>query len=300
MTVLKNGKFLHPVFAALGFFDGVHKGHMSLIKKAAQLAENGGKSLIYTFDLHPKEVMGKNIKLITEYEEKANILDRSGVDFVYVQHVTKDFLNLSAEQFVRGILKETLNVKTVVAGENYTFGRRKEGSSANLKHLCGKYGINCVIMPYIKENGHIVSSSAIRRFIECGDIPRANNFLGRCYSISGTVIRGRMDGRRMGFPTVNIEPQENKILPPFGVYATRVWMGEKYTNSITNLGTAPTFGENRRLAETNILGFNGNLYGKNLKIEFLAPIRGEKKFSGPDELKLQIASDIEQRKNMKF
>lgn len=302
MKVYENEKIEYSTVAALGFFDGVHRGHCALIEKAKQLSEkNSARSLVFTFDAHPARVFNKSVKYITTKDEKTFILEKTGIDCLYFQTADINFLSMSAEDFFKTVLIDKLNVSHVVAGENYTFGKNKSGTSRELLELCHKHGIGCHIVPSVcTPGGKIISSSFIRQMIFSGDMETAADMLGRRFFIKNTVVHGRADGRKIGFPTINTLCEPDKILPPFGVYATSTVIGGKKYKSVTNIGCAPTFGENPVTVETNILGFDKDAYGENPTVEFLTKIRSENKFLSAKELIHQIELDINFRNKLEF
>jgi len=281
---------------ALGFFDGVHIGHMSLINKIKELETECLKSCVYTFDKHPSEIFGKGVKFICSFEEKVSLLEETGVTSVYVQKTDAAFLALSPEEFMQQVLIDKLNAAHVVAGENFTFGKNKSGNADVLKKLCAEAGIKCTIMPCKKIGETVVSSSEIRKMIADGNIRKANEFLGRKYGYSGTVKPGTHIGVKLGYPTANITPDERNVLPPNGVYASLAEIDGKTYKAITNIGIAPTFDKTKKLIETNILDFESDIYNKEIFVFLTDMIRQEKKFASADELCEQIEKDIEKRR----
>ncbi len=277
----------------LGFFDGLHPGHMSLINKAIECA--GENACAYIFDRHPMQVLGKNVRLLMDFEQKKTAIKNAGIKNIITEHIDKAFLKLSPESFVKDIIAGRLDTGCVIVGENYSFGRDKSGDAAFLRQECEKYGISVICMPYATYEGEIISSTYIRGLIEGGDIRNANRLMALNYELCGKVVYGRQDGRKMGFPTANMIPPESRVIPPNGVYATITHLeGESYP-SVTNIGYAPTFGENSKTIETNILGFDREIYGKVISVEFLDTIRFEKKFSSIKELTEQISTDVKRR-----
>ncbi len=295
-----NGKKMQTskTAVALGFFDGVHIGHMSLINKIKELEADGLKSCVYTFDKHPSKIFGTRMPLILSFEDKIKELKETGVNAVYVQETDKEFLSLSPEEFVQKVLIEKLSAAHVVAGENFTFGKNKSGNAEMLKKLCAENDIECTIMPYKTIGETVVSSTEIRKMITEGDIRSANEYLGRRYGYSGVVKPGTQIGVKLGYPTANITPDENIILTPNGVYASLAVIDGKTYKAITNIGIAPTFDKTKMLIETNILDFDGDIYNKEIRIFLVDMIRQEQKFASSDELSLQIAKDIEKRRNL--
>ncbi len=279
----------------LGFFDGLHPGHMSLINKALELETAGIEACAYIFDKHPMQVYNRDVKLIMNNEQKIRAIKAAGINRIEVQQICKEFLQKSPQSFVKEVICEKLNAAYVIVGENYTFGKNKSGDVKFLETECRRYGIEVICMPYVTVGGEIISSTYIRTLIENGEIKKANKLMAESYEICGEVITGRQEGRKMGFPTANILPPPNKIMPKNGVYATVTNIGEKSYPSVTNVGFAPTFGVNRKVVETNIPGFNEDIYSKTITVEFLDAIRFEKKFDSVDELIIQIDKDVRRR-----
>ncbi len=291
-------KILSPTAVALGFFDGVHRGHASLIHKAIECATDEIKSVIYTLDTHPSVFFGSPVPTITSATERISLLESFATDYIYLQKITRDFLNISPEDFVSEILIGQLNAVHIISGENYTFGKNKSGNAQLLKELCDKKGLKYTIVPYSKEGDNIISSTLIRTKLSNGIIPEVNKMLDRAYTISGKVVHCRNVGHTLGFPTANLLPTENAQLPMIGVYATNTIVDGRTFPSITNVGNAPTFGENKLIIETHILDFDRDIYSQNIKIEFLKLIRPQQEFGSADELVKQLKTDCEIRRKL--
>lgn len=298
MIITDNKKISASTAVALGFFDGVHKGHASIIAKAKSLATGETKSLVYTFDTHPSFFFGKPTAMIAPGNSRISLIENYGVEYVYLQKLDKDFLDISPEDFVDKILIEKLGATHIVSGENYTFGKNKSGDSKLLLRLCEERGITYHIVPYSTDGENIISSTLIRLKLDEGDISSVNRMLGRPFSLSGEVIRCREVGSKLGFPTANILPAENAKLPLEGVYATTTIVDRKSFPSITNVGPAPTFGENKTIIETHILDFSRDIYSKNITVEFINLIRKQQKFSSPDELICRLKKDTDLRREL--
>ena len=284
---LPGGTIESATVALLGNFDGVHKGHRFLAEKAVIYAkQNNLKSLVYTFERNIK-----NQGTLTENADKEKLFSELGIDIIAFQDINDEFFSLSPEVFVKDVIISTLKAKFVIVGENYTFGKNKSGKSADLKKLLEKYGVECEICNLLEVDNKVVSSTRIRELISLGEIKEANSLLSRRYAISGSVEHGNRIGRTMGFPTVNIRPFESCALPKFGVYAALVTMDGKKYKGVSNVGVKPTVGGKIPLVETYIFGAEGDLYGKEIEVEFEEFIRPEKKFSGIEELKEQIEND---------
>lgn len=287
-----------PTAIALGFFDGVHLGHASLINKAKELAVGDIKSVVYTFDSHPSAFFDKSVPMITPAEDRIDILKSFNTDFVYLQKIDREFLSISPEDFVKKILIKNLGAVHIISGENYTFGKNKSGTPELMKKICDEQGIKYTIVPFCTDNGDIISSSLVRSLLSEGDIGRANRILGRPFSMSGEVVHCRNVGHKLGFPTANILPRADAQLPLAGVYATDTIINGKKYKSITNVGSAPTFSENKIIIETHILDFNKDIYSENIKVEFLKLIRPQQKFDSAENLIDQLKKDCITRRSL--
>ncbi len=284
-----------PLVVAIGCFDGLHKGHQEIIKNAQKLAEEKNiKSGVYSFVPHPLQILkpDKAPERIINYRQKLKLLMNLDIDFFLKQRFTKKFSTIEFEEFVKEILINKLNIKYVVVGEDFRFGHKGKGNVKILKKLGKKYGLNVKVIKAVKLTGEIISSTKIRQLIKNGKIQNASEYLGRYFQIEGEVISGKGRGNKIGFPTANIVPETNYVLPPDGVYAVYVNYKKKRFKGITNLGFRPTFSEKDYSIETYIMGFSDKLYGSYLQIDFVNFIRPEKKFNNIKELKQQINKDI--------
>ena len=278
-----------PSVLALGFFDGVHIAHRDLMKTAKEEARKRGISFgIFTFS--SGGIKQDSAKIYSD-EEKAEIFKELGVDFT----VFADFPAISGcspECFVKDILCRDLNCKACVAGFNFRFGKGASGGANELSRLMKDAGAEAIIREEIKgEGGVTLSTSLIRNLISDGRISEANRILVIPYNIKGRVLHGRAVGRSIGFPTVNTEIEKGRIVPMLGVYASAIPIDGRIYLGVTNVGVCPTFEKRQVHLETNIIGFEGDLYGRELRIYLLDFIRPEKAFSSPDELKMQINVD---------
>ena len=277
---------------ALGNFDGIHKGHQVLIKKAVKTAEEKGiKSAVFTFSNHPRNVIAGNsvVRNIIYEDEKIEILEEMGVDYLFSISV-EEIMKLSPQDFVDKVLIERFRIDTAVCGFNFTYGYKAAGTADMLRGMAaGRFDV-AVVDP-VKVNGQVVSSTLIREKIMNGDVEAVPELLGRNFTIIGTVIHGNEIGRTIGFPTCNIVIDESMAALPNGVYMTYCYVeGVKYC-SITNVGNKPTIGEYGKNIETNIFNFNENIYDKKITVEFLKKIRDEQKFDDLEALKKQIHDD---------
>lgn len=278
---------------ALGFFDGVHEGHKAVINAAVKYSrENNIPAVVWTFINSPK----KTALSITDNDERKALFEAQGVDILIAFPFSEDVKGLTKDEFVNTVLRNCLNAEKVFCGFNYSFGAGGKGTPEELKKLCESQGISVEISDEISVQGETVSSTKIREYIENGFPEKAGRLLGRPYSINGTVSHGKKLGRTLGFPTANIKIGENKVIPKDGVYFTVTEFEGKRFYGITNIGTNPTVEDTQRRAENFIFDFDGDLYGKEIKIEFLKYIRGEKKFDSVETLAKQVKKDIETAK----
>lgn len=280
-----------PSAVALGFFDGLHLGHIEVIKRT--LLKDGLAPVVFTFNdntLLPKFREKKGHYIIT-YEQKAEIFEKIGAEYIFAPDFN-DIRNYSARDFVEKILKDLLKASLVVCGYDFRFGKGGEGNPEVLKSLCAEYGIECEVVPAVTVDNQTVSSTVIREKIRNGDIETANRFLGYelCYNLP--VLKGKQIGRTIGFPTINQKIPDYMVKPKNGVYKSWTIVKGKTYRSVTNIGVKPTVDYNgEALMETHIIGFNGDLYGENIKVALRGYIRAEEKFSGLGELKERISSD---------
>ena len=277
---------------ALGFFDGLHLGHTQVIVQAL-LHEL--PSIVFTFSgssLLPK--FSRREDIIT-HAFKLELLEKMGVKHIYAPDFA-DVKDMTAEQFVQEILVERLNARFVSCGYDFRFAKGGTANADTLCELCRKHGIEVCVVPAVKEDGETVSSTLIRQLIKSGDMEKANRFLGYELTYSLEVIHGKQNGRKMGFPTINQTIPEGMTVPKHGVYKSRTRVGDTDYPSVTNIGVKPTIdleeGEVRKpLMETHIIGFDGDLYGERITVSLLSYMRGERKFSGLQELSEQLEKD---------
>ena len=285
---------------ALGCFDGVHAGHIELIENARKLAQEQNISCaVWSFSEPPRNFFAKNkVPLLTTTEEKSDVMQSLGVDIFVCVPFCQEISEMSAEDFFNTVLIGNMKAKHIVCGFNYKFGKNGSGNAEILRELCEKSNVSLSVIPPVTINDITVSSSEIRASLESGNIETANAFLTRPYSIRGEVINGQHLGRKLGFPTVNQVFPASKVVPSYGVYLSKIDYESDTKYGITNIGKRPTVGGDTIYAETNIFDFDGDLYGKNIKIELLQFIRPEQKFSGIEELSAQVKNDIEKSKQL--
>lgn len=297
MIVIDNSQALKDnTVVAIGNFDGVHLGHRVLVDRVIDLAKKSKlKSVICTFNNHTTSITKtrQNQGLLMCNEQKINTFRDMNVDYLYLINFNKDIMHLSPKSFIKDLLIDKLNAKSVVVGFNFRFGYKATGDAEYLKKLSNELGFEAIIIPPLYKDKVVVSSTYIRQLIRMGNIKKANELLGRPYSIKGKVVSGKGIGKVMGFPTANIKMIDNYVIPKRGVYKTIAKINGHSYLSITNVGNNPTFNENKISIETHILSFNNNIYNQLLEVTFLDYIRDEKKFRTKNELVKQIMSDIE-------
>ena len=282
---------------ALGFFDGVHIGHGALLRRTVERArELGAESAAFTFDRSPKEfVTGVSVPLLTGVEERCALMRRLyGVERVIVAQFDRKLMTMPWEDFLGVLLVEGHGAVHLVAGHDFRFGHRNEGDPARLRAWCASHGLGCDIIPAVTLDGVTVSSTHIRALVEAGDMERAAAFLGHPYALGGMVEHGKHLGTEALFPTVNLRPEPWHVLPRFGVYAARVRLPDGSAKAgVTNVGVRPTIVDDDSVTiETNLIGFDGDLYGAEVQIELLRYLRPERKFDSMEELHAQIERDI--------
>jgi riboflavin kinase/FMN adenylyltransferase len=286
----------------VGTFDGLHEGHHVLMRTVVERARAlDGHAAVYTFEPHPRKVLGGPSApgLLTTLEQKLEVIAACGVDVTVVERFTREFAETPPERFVRDILWARFRPREVYVGYNFRFGHHREGSMRLLVELGPELGFEATIIPEVKVGGSTVSSTAIRQHLAAGEVEAAARLLGRPYALRGRVATGDRRGRALGFPTANLE-SENEVLPEAGVYAGRVRFLDEgdpprgaELPAVTNLGRRPTFGEDLGLvAEAHLLDFSGDLYGRRVDVSFESRIRPERRFEGVEALRAQIARDV--------
>jgi riboflavin kinase/FMN adenylyltransferase len=281
---------------AIGNFDGIHLGHQAILRAVTQrAAESGAVGTALTFDPPPRKVLKPESapQRLSTNEQRMEWFGVGGLEAAVVMPFTLELARLSPEDFVQEILVRDLHVRAVLVGENFRFGHRQTGDVKLLRELGMRHGFEVVVVPPVVYRGEIVSSTAIRRAISAGDVTHAACLLGRPFVLTGEVVSGTGTGRRFTFPTLNLVP-EQELLPARGVYVTRTLLeGEtRSRRSVTNIGMRPTFNGSALSVETHLLDYSGEVPGKRIELRFWKHLRDEKKFSGADELRMQIAKDI--------
>ena len=284
----------------IGNFDGLHLGHQKLFDLAKKYKKKKKLKIgVITFDPIPKMFFNQKIKnyRISNFEQKINYLKNYNIDFVINKKFNKNFSEMKYYKFIKNILYKKLKAKYIFVSNNFRFGNKREGNVNLLKNFEKKFKYKIINPNPLKKNSKIISSSLIRKYLSKGKINLANKFLNRKWAVQGVVERGRKMGKKIGFPTCNINLR-NYVIPMLGVYKVKIFIGKnkKALKGVANLGYRPTFNQKKILLEVNIFNFSRNLYNKKLTVEFIKFIRGEKKFKGIDQLRKQIKLDLKSAK----
>lgn len=282
---------------ALGFFDGVHRGHGALLRKAAERAgELNAAPAVFTFDRSPKEfVTGKPVLLINSNDDRRDIIRRVyGIQRVIFAPFDREMMTMPWQDFITELLVKQYGAVHLVAGHDYRFGHKNEGTVERLREKCRELGLGCDIIPKVELEGITVSSTYVRTLLEQGDVERAALFLGHPHCLSQTVRHGQRLGRTIGIPTVNLAVPAHVLTPERGVYITRAFLPDgRSCPGVTNVGTRPTVTEGDTVSvETYLLGFDGDLYGQTVRLDFYKRLRGEVKFPSLEALRQEILRNV--------
>jgi riboflavin kinase/FMN adenylyltransferase len=281
---------------AIGNFDGVHLGHAALLSALRDQAKAIARAAVaLTFDPHPLELLrpGQSPPLLSTTEDRCRLLQELGADEVVVLRTTPELLSLTAEAFFARVIQERYAARALVEGVNFGFGRNRQGNVATLKRLCTAAGMPLTVVPPVLLDGSEVSSSRVRAALQGGAVDKATRLLGRPYRLHGSVVAGQRRGQTLGFPTANLGSIQT-LVPGDGVYAVRVEVRGTVWPGAANIGPNPTFGEEVRKVEVHLIGFEGDLYGQSLVVDFLRRLRDTRPFAGVTALVEQLRRDIEQ------
>lgn len=289
-------KNLKNPILTLGMFDGIHIGHQAIIGQLNEIAkEVSGKSVLLTFEPHPRVVLGKgadDLQLLTTLDEKIDLLEKSGLDNLILHPFTKEFSELSAEDFVKELLVNGIGIHTILIGYNHHFGKDRQGNFEQLKNLSDKFGFDCIKMEEVKSKDQKISSTQIRNALLEGKVEFAREGLGRNYSLTGKVVHGDKIGRTLGFPTANLEIEKHKLIPGNGVYVVKVQIESEVFKGLLSIGTRPTVTNSQeKRVEVFILDFDGMIYDEKISVEMIHKIRDDQKFESIEELVLQMNAD---------
>ncbi|MFC2050188.1 bifunctional riboflavin kinase/FAD synthetase [Chloroflexota bacterium] len=284
----------------IGVFDGIHLGHQRLLAHLRDEARRKNLlSGVVTFKSHPKAVLSSENKLLwlSDLETRISLLRGLGIDVIVALPFTSELSRLTAQGFVQ-LLRDHLKMRGLIIGPDFALGKDREGDAAKLRLLGQEMGFSVEVIPPVVLDGQVVSSSAIRQALTQGDMKEAEKLFGRPFSLNGQVVSGGRRGRVLGFPTANLELKPEQSLPSDGVYATIAHVGHELMPSVTNIGVRPTFGGGKRLVETCLIDYDGELLGQRLTIDFVDKLRDEKRFDTAEELKSQIGKDVEQARQI--
>jgi riboflavin kinase/FMN adenylyltransferase len=280
----------------LGIFDGIHLGHRKIIGRMVERAAHiGGTSCVVTFDPHPREILNPQEApdLLTTTDKKAELIEQLGVDALCLIRFSKAFANIEARAFVQDFLIGKLHMKVIVEGYDWRFGKDRKGDVNLLREMSKENGFEVEQLGGVEMDGRIISSTLIRELVLSGELERAATYLGRRYSVTGTVVEGSRLGREIGFPTANIRPHHEAI-PPNGIYAVWAHMSETRKPGTLNIGYRPTVSDEKcRTVEVHIMDFYHDIYSEEIEITFVEKLRDEKKFSSLEDLSRQIKKDVE-------
>lgn len=284
---------------ALGFFDGVHMGHGALLRRVKEVADRQGCiPAAVTFDHHPKEIIpgACRVPLINTPEDRETLMHRLyGIEEVIVLPFDAHMRDMNWRDFVTELLVKEHGAAHLVAGHDFHFGKNGEGDPQRLRELCGALGLGCDVIGKVELDGVTVSSTYIRTLLERGDMERAEKFLGHPHVLSGPVVHGKQLGRTIGIPTANLVIPDGVLVPAFGVYASKVWVGEQAWPAVTNVGIRPTVKDNDLVTvEPWILDFDQDIYGQTVRVEFFRRLRGERKFPSLEALRAEILQNADE------
>lgn len=282
----------------IGSFDGVHIGHRKIISRLLEVKQqSGGESVILTFFPHPKMILHPedlDLKLITTIDEKAELLEQMGINHLIITPFTRDFSNLSAEEYIKHILVEQIGIHRIVIGYDHRFGKNREGGLKELEKFSKQYNYEIEEIPEQDINDIAVSSTRVRMSLLNGDVKTAKKLLGYPFHLTGKVVKGDQIGRKLGFPTANIFiPETYKLIPADGIYAVTVEIDKIQYNGMGYIGHRPTLNGMSRNIEVNIFDFEGDLYGMNIRLHFYHFIREDIRFNSLEELRVQLGKDKE-------
>ncbi len=286
----------HPVLT-IGNFDGQHHGHHALLRDVVRRAnEAGGTPMVLTFDPHPVRVLAPqvNLRFLTMPDEKLAYFREAGIAEVLFLEFTAAFAALTPDQFMQQVLHDGVGVKDLFVGEHFAFGKSRSGRIADLVRFGGDAGFQVHPIPPLKVDGEVVSSTRIRQRIQGGDVRGAARYLGRHYALGGVVVPGEQRGQGLGWPTANLTLPPGRVIPADGVYATKTMWGTRTFESVSYIGTRPTFGAGERLLEVSLLDAQENLYGQTIRVEFVERVREDQTFHSAEELSAQIERDARQ------
>jgi riboflavin kinase/FMN adenylyltransferase len=284
---------------SVGVFDGVHIGHQKLLTHLRDEAQSRNRlSGVITFKSHPEVVLGENkLFWLNDLETRISLIRNLGIDIVLALPFSPELARLTAREFVQ-LLTKQLRMRGLVVGPDFALGKNREGDASRLRGLGEEMDFSVEVIPVVVIDGLVVSSSSIRQALAAGDMKKVEKMIGRLFSLSGKVVSGDRRGRTLGFPTANLDIKPEQALPGDGVYATITYTDHDYLPSVTNIGVRPTFGGTKRLVETYILDFKGDLLGHKLTVDLVDRLRKEERYDTVAELKVQMIKDVEQARRI--
>lgn len=304
MEIIKNSSNFsssEQTFVTIGTFDGVHYGHQQIIEKLVSEAKKANKkSVVLTFFPHPRMVLQKDnsLELINTIDERATLLEKTGLDYLIIHPFSKEFSKMSALEFVRDILVNQLNISKLIIGYDHHFGKNREGNITQLSEYSHVYDFIVEEIPAQDIDSVSISSTKVRRALHAGSLKTANNYLGYNFMLNGTVVNGKKLGGTIGYPTANIDVKETyKLIPKTGVYVVKSTLDKKIVFGMMNIGSRPTVDGNHQTIEVHFFDFNQDLYNQNLTIELMYFLRDEHKFDSIDSLVHQLKKDEETARN---
>ncbi len=293
------GAFRRPVLT-IGNFDGVHRGHQYILRQVREDADHRGSDAVaLTFEPHPISILRPEAapRLLMPLGDRLHSLHDYGMDGVVVQRFSRAFADITADEFIRRFLVEILDADKIIVGHDLNFGKARGGNVEKLIEAGGTHGFAVEVISPVEAEGLIVHSSLVREKVASGDVAMAAKLLGRPHVVRGRVVKGAGRGRSLGFATANLKPK-TQLVPPDGVYATRAVVGERTIDGVTSIGHTPTFGGTETVIEAHLFTEWEDFYARPMALEFYEKLREQKKFSGPDELTAQIASDVARAKDI--
>ena len=278
---------------SLGKFDGLHRGHETLLEHMMEQKNKGCATVLFTFAIPPRPGRINEVqKVLTTNEEKVAICEEQGIDYLIEYPFTKEVMTMEPEAFIE-MLASSMKIRGIVVGTDFHFGHNRRGDYHMLRQYAGKYGYEVIVVEKIKEDSRDISSTFVREEIAAGNIEKANHLLGYRYFVTSRVLHGNQIGRTIGIPTINQLPPKEKLLPPNGVYVTEAYIGDRWVRGISNVGCKPTIeGEYPVGVETHLLDFAEDVYDKMVTVEFLSRVRSERKFASIEALKEQMQNDV--------
>lgn len=285
----------------IGVFDGVHRGHREIIRKLTTAAHaDNAPAVLLTFEPHPANVLtGRDIKCLTTPDERADLLETLGVDIIITQRFTHDLSTATAQEYMSR-LKQTLDLKHLLIGYDFALGKGREGNAARLTQIGGELNYTVEVVKALSDESGVISSTEIRKLVGTGNVTEAAKLLGYNYIMSGEVIHGAGRGRKINFPTANVDYPRQKVTPANGIYACWAYLGKEKFMAATNIGINPTFTPERQIPslEAYLLDFDRDIYGQNLKLEFVSRIRDELKFDSVEALIEKIHEDVKKTREL--